>query len=425
MAANTRTFYAVYQVAIKDNAAAATHEIAAVNSREYASGWYGPAEDEVGGKWEVVRGAQSVGVTTNFVTEEAFELGQIELYEIAESQPEIEATLEKVLDGTKPMFFMVTDPAYNANIVGKTASFRADVALGIYADTQTRAQNDPKTMATLSGMYLSSVTFTFPVDGPCTESISLVGNDKLWAVVDTSVSGVDYDFSDPATAAGSDAHAPVGMPWGAFSGLQELAGGTATANLTTVVGSGIQRREDVDMDRCVLPPDIPGCSGAQTATIDGDTVGGSGGQSITRITSNVQNMIERLQTVTVSIDFGREDIFELGLKRPFSKTPSYPVQTTASIECHSSEGDLVEAVSTVDRNTSDGTIIIRTKSGLQVDLGDSMFLESVDKGGAGTDGGNMTVTYNYIGYNIFNVTHDYFCPSHRVYVEQVSSRFTL
>ena len=423
MASNTRTFYAVYQVAIKDNAASATHEIAALNSREFASGWYSPAYDEVAGKWEVVRGAQSVGVTTNFVTEQAFQLGQIELYEIAESQPEIEATIEKVLDGTKPMFFMVTDPAYNANIVGKTASFRADVALGIYADTQTRAQNNPKTMATLSGMYLSSVTYTFPVDGPCTESISLVGNDKLWAVVDTSVSGVDYNHSDPAAVAGTDAHAPVGMPWGAFSGLQELAGGTATANLTTVVGSGIQRRENVQLERSVLPPDIPGMSGAQTATIDGDTVGGSGGHSITRVTSNVNNLIERLQSVTISIDFGREDIFELGSKRPFSKTPSFPVQTSASIECHSSEGDLIEAVSTVDRNTSDGTIIIRTDDGLQVDLGDSMFLESVDKSGAGTDGGNLTVTYNYIGFNVFNVTHDYFLPHHRVYVEQVASRF--
>ncbi len=422
--ANTRTFYAVYQVAIKDNAAAATHEIADVNAREFASGWHGAAVDEVAGTWEVVRGAQSVGVTTNFVTEQAFQLGQIELYEISESQPEIEATIEKVLDGTKPMFFMVTDPAYNANIVGRTASYRADVALGIYADTQTRAQGDPQTVATLSGMYLSAVTYTFPVDGPCTENITVVGNDKLWAVVDTSVSGVDYDFSDPATTAGDDSHAPAGMPFGAFSGLQELAGGTATANLTTVIGSGIQKREDVQLERSVLPPDIPGCSGAQTRQIDGDTVGGSGGHTISAITGNVNNMIERIQTITISIDFGREDIFELGSKRPFSKTPSYPVQTTAAIECHSAEGDLVEAVSTAERNTQDATIIVRTEDGLQVDLGDSMFLESVDQGGADTGGGNLTVTYNYIGYNIFNVTHDNFCPNHRVYVEEVSSRFS-
>lgn len=422
--ANTRTFYAVYQVAFKDNAAAATHNITALNAREYASGWYNHAVDEVAGEWEVVRGVQSVGVTTNFVTEQAFQLGQIELYEIAESQPEIEATIEKVLDGTKPMFFMVTDPAYNANIVGKTASYRADLALGIYADSQTRAQNDPQTMATLSGMYLASVTYTFPIDGPCTENISLVGNDKLWAVLDTTVSGVDYNHSVVTDAAGTDAHAPVGIPYGAFSGLQELAGGTATANLTTVVGSGIQRREDVQLERSVLPPDIPGCSGAQTAQVDGDTFGGSGATTITRVTANVQNLIERIQTITLSIDFGREDIFELGSKRPFSKTPSFPVQTTAAIECHSSQGDLVEAVSTADRNTTDGTIIVRTQDGLQVDLGDAMFLESVDKSGGSTDGDNLAVTYNYIGFNIFNVTHDYFLPNHRVYVEEVSSRFS-
>ncbi len=429
--ANTRTFYPVYQVAIKDNAASPTHVIAPVNSREYASGWGAAAAvDEVAGKWEVVRGVQSVGVTTNFITEQAFQLGQLELYEVSERQPEVEATVEKVLDGTKPLFFMLTDPAYNTGIVSKLATYRADIALGIYADTQTRAQGNPKSLATLSGMYLSAVTYTFQVDGASTEQVTIVGNDKTWALLDTSISGHDDAISVATTNAGVDPEAPEGIPYGAFSGLQELAGGTAVANLTTVIGSGIQRREEVQIARSVLPTQIPGCSGAATDTVDALTLGGVSGVTVTRIWANTDNIVEHLQSITLSVDFGREDIFELGSKRPFLKKATFPIETSAAIEVITSEGDLIDAISGRDCGgdnlNQSNTIIIRTCDGLQVDLGDTCFLESIEQGGAGTDGGDMTITYNYKGLNVFNVTHDIFSPNHRVYVKATGgSRFNL
>lgn len=428
--ANIRTFYAVHQVAIKDNAASPTHNIAAYSAKEHASGWYSAAVDEVAGKWEVVRGVQSVGITTNFLTEQAFQLGQVELYEVSERQPEVEATIEKLLDGTKPVFLMATDPAYNTGIVSKLASYRADIALGVYADTQTRAQGNPKSVATLSGMYLSSVTYTFPVDGACTESVTFIGNDKLWALLDTTVSGHADPISSATTNAGSDAQAPEGIPLGAFSGLQELAGGTATANLTTVIGSGVQRREEVDISRSVLPKDIPGCSGMATDTIDAGTVGGTTGTNITRVWANTDHVAEHIQTITVSVDFGREDIFELGSKRPFTKAATFPIQTSCAIDVITAEGDLIDAVAGkdcgADNLEQNNTVIIRTCDGLQVDLGDTMYLESVDQSGGGTDGGNMTITYNYTGFNVFNVTHDSFSPNHRVYVKGTGgSRFNL
>jgi len=431
--ANSRTFYPVFQVAIKDNAASPTHNIAPVNSKEHASGWAmlnQAAVDEVAGKWEVVRGVQSVGVTTNFVTEQAFQLGQLELYEVSERQPEIEATMEKVLDGTKPLFLMTTDPAYNTGIVSKLSTYRVDVALGIYADTQTRAQSNPKSIATLSGMYLSAVSYTFQVDGASMESITLVGNDKKWALLDTSISGHDDAISVATTNAGGDAEAPEGIPLGAFSGLQELAGGTATANLTRVVGSGITRREEVQISRSVLPFAIPGCSGAATDTILPESLGFASGTAITRIWANTDNIVEHLQSISISVDFGREDIFELGSKRPFLKKATYPIEVTCAIEVVTSEGDLIDAISGrdcgADQMSQNNTIIVRTCDGLQVDLGDTCFLESIDQGGAGTDGGDMTITYNYKGFNVFNVTHDFFSPNHRVYVKATGgSRFNL
>lgn len=421
MSANTRTFYAIQQLAFKDNAASPTSGVAPLNAREHAAGWYSAAIDNVSGLWEVVRGVQSVGVTTNFQTEQAFQLGQLELYEIVSRQPNVEVTVEKVIDGTKPMFFMATDPAYNTNIVGRTASYRTDMVLGIYADTETRAVGHPKTVLTLSGMYLSSIQYTFPIDGPVTESVTLVGNDKVWGVLDTTISGVTTYASASNASAGS-AQLPEGIPAAvvASGAITELAGGTATAGSTVVIGSGIQRRERVKISQSVLPKQLPGASGHASDTIDATGVGGLSGQTVTRYFANTAHLTDHLQSITISIDLGREDIFELGSKRPFSKYVTFPLETTLAIEVISSEGDLVDATAGLDcvpDSTPTATCVVRTCEGLQVDLGDSLVLDSIDWGGADAGGGNATVTFNYRGFNVFNVSHDYFMPNHRVYIQ--------
>ena len=70
MSANDRIFYACQGVAITDHASAAAL-----------------------GTANMVHGLQSVGVNTNFSLEQAFELGQIEIYENIEGTPDIEVTL--------------------------------------------------------------------------------------------------------------------------------------------------------------------------------------------------------------------------------------------------------------------------------------------------------------------------------------------
>ena len=56
----------------------------------------------------MVHGLQSVGITTNFNLEQAFELGQIEIYENIEGTPDVEVTLEKVLDGDPLIYHLAT-----------------------------------------------------------------------------------------------------------------------------------------------------------------------------------------------------------------------------------------------------------------------------------------------------------------------------
>lgn len=446
---NRRTFYAIEQVAIKDNASAPTNSVAPLNAREYASGLFAAEPvDEVQGLWEVPRGVQSMTMSTNFNRETTFQLGQVEIYEYSERQPDVEATIEKVIDGTKPLWFMLTDPDFT-DLVGKTAFHRSDIIFNVYSDTQFRAGNvAPQTAALLSGMYLSSTTYTFPVDGAVTESITLVGNDKRWANFDNTVSGEIVSTYPPALTP-PDNETPEGVPSGVFGyeelgGVQELAGGDGGFGII-VVGSGVQRREEVSIRRSVLPADIPGVTAAQgsgvsvdqliTAGLASSAVSGAvdaGGNARTQlvVTANTDNIVEHLQNITITADIGREDIFELGSKRPFTKFVTFPVEVTTSIEVITAQGDLVDATSDIDcgpDNTQpNNTIIVRTCEGLQVDVGDANVLTTIDVGGGEAGGDNLTVTYNYSSFNALTVSHDRFQPNHRVVVfETGQSRFNV
>lgn len=435
---NRRTFYAIEQVAIKDNAAAPTNSVAPLNAREYASGLFSASSvDEVNGLWEVPRGLQSIAISTNFNRETVFQLGQVELYEYSERQPDIEVTLEKIIDGTKPLWFMLTDPDFT-DLVGKTALYRSDILLSIYSDTQYRAGNvAPLSTVLASGMYLSAVTYTFPVDGAVTESITLVGNDKKWANFDSDLVGEDVSTYPPALTPPVNA-TPVGVPSGVFGhedigNVQELAGGDAGFGVL-IVGSGVQRREEVDLRRSVLPADIPGVvaaagsgvsivqliqKGYAAVGVSGARNAGGSLRSQLVVNGNLSGLAERIQTITITADIGRDDIFELGSKRPYTKVVAFPVEVTTSIEVITSQGDLVDATSEVDcgpNQTVNGSIIIRTCDGLQVDVGDTNVLTGVDMGGGEAGGDNMTLTYNYSSFNSLTVSHDRFQPNHRVLV---------
>lgn len=459
MVSNARVFWAIEQVAIKDNAAPPTSRVANLNARKFSTGPLASGVDEVGALWEVPRGVQSAGMSTTFNLEQVFQLGQVELYEYSERQPDIEMTLSKAIDGTKPLFFMVTNPSGANDVVARTASYKVDVAMQIYPDTQFRATGRPVSIVTASGMYISNVSYTYPIDGFVTEDITLVGNDKIWGAI-RAVSGVTLGntggFSGgepqilwPDDQNGQNPNAPEGLPSGVFGhdgltsalvegGASELAGGTDRFGVI-IVGSGIQRREEVDIRRSVLPEDVPGvirfnASGINAAFVNGG-FGAQGPGTASAFTqlignANTDNIVEHLQNITVSFSIARDDIFELGSKRPFVKVPAFPLEATCSIEVITAQGDLVDATSEIDcgpDNTSESnTIIIRTCDGMQVDLGDVNRLTSVEMGGGDAGGDNMTITYNYSSFNTFNVSHDFYQPNHRVVVfETGRSRFNV
>lgn len=120
----------------------------------------------------VVQGAQSVGITTNFNLEQAFQLGQLALYDNISLDPEVEITVSKVLDGESSIWNLAT----GGGSLISNANDEATVVVGVGDDTASTLTNT--SAITCSGMFVSSVSYTFPVDGNLTEEVSFVGNAK-------------------------------------------------------------------------------------------------------------------------------------------------------------------------------------------------------------------------------------------------------
>lgn len=322
---------------------------------------------------DMIHGLQSIGITTNFNLEQAFELGQIEIYENIEGLPDVEVTLEKVLDGYPLIYHMASTGVVgtaNSGLVARSKT-QCDLRLGIYdeADDNVAGQDAPIEVY-CSGMYISSVSYTLPVDGNATESVTLVGNNKKWlSGTGLTVLGIE----DSASFNGSDS--PLA-----------LIGGSG----------GIQRREDVLLVSSVLPTSINGI------------VTNALGNGLNGTTPRVH-----IQNVTISTDFSREDILELGRKGPYYRAPGFPIEVTCEIEAISASGDFVEAieegrpeyVGTVNQgnNTSADTIFFTLRGGYSFDLGNKNRLSSVSYGGGDAGGGNVSCTYSYSTFNTLDV----------------------
>jgi hypothetical protein len=318
-----------------------------------------------------VHGLQSVGITTTFNLEQVFEIGQLSIYENIEDITDIEVTMEKVLDGHPLLYHLATKPLIGSSTNGRSLAARANpkcnVALNIYDDTYEAASGNPQAEVIMSGMYVSSVSYTFPVEGNCTESLTLVGNNKAWRTSGYLMTGT-------------------------------ILGGTVgqdTPRLPAVSG-GVQRRENILWvgpagHYTRLPSEVEGISTSGT----NDQVAG------------VNNA--HVQSLSVSVDLGREALNELGRKGPYFRFVNFPVEVSTEIEVTSSRGDRInateEGLGGGSGNLVDQTIFIATSDGTRIDLGSRNKLASVSYGGADAGGGNATVTYSYSTFNDFSVTH--------------------
>lgn len=337
-------------------------------------------------------GVQNVGLNLSFSLSQVFELGQLSIYENREDLPQVEVTAEKVLDGWCPLYLLSTSTASAPDLAGRSAA-RANLMVGIWQETTSTATGSVPQVRTCmaSGTYISSVAYNFPVDDNFSESVTWVGNDLFWS--DSSGAPVKAQF--PAfdnTFLGSDRPFSSNGSGGVNRRENIIMTNAAAASFDS---NGAQRNMDVS----VFPRDIPGISssGLNPLDIDGFPTA-------------------KLQSISVSVDFGREEILQLGVRGPYYRFLQTPTEVTCSIDVLATSGVGVSATQagiyqgaagtcTYRYNLVDNTIRVATCEGLRLYLGKSNKLTSVNDQGGGTDGGNRTTTFSYSNFNDFTVCH--------------------
>jgi hypothetical protein len=323
-----------------------------------------------------VRGAQSCGITTTFNLDQVFELGQLAIYENIENIPDIEVTLEKVLDG-KPLIYHLATRGWSSNDLPGRQNQRCQVAMSLFGDTNSSASGAQVMEVTMSGMYVSNVSYTLPVDGNAKESVTLVGNNKTFRVSNFQFTG-GFDNTDTPVIASGGVQRRNNVVFGTGGGGGLDVNGQAAVTTATI-----------------LPPDVAGISSSGTNNKD-----------------NNGNYSASIQNINITADLGREAIYELGHKAPYFRFVNFPVEISTEIEIISKSGDWVAATDAgiltginTGNNLTPRTIRVQMDEGLNIYLGTNNKLQSVTMGGADTGGGNETINYKFVTYNDFYVTH--------------------
>ena len=306
---------------------------------------------------DIVRGLQTVGMSSTFSLDQVFEMGQIEIYENIEDVADVEVTLEKVIDGYRFIWDLASNGQCKTDLVAASKN-RCDVFLAIFDDGLSHATGVPKNVCWNSGMYTSSVSYSYSVDGSATESVTLVGNDRMWNTVEGD--------------AGRDAN----EGWKADRTATIFDGDDAPL-------SGVVRRVDVDILNSTLP-------GIVTSQMSYPAEAGTRSKGA------------HIQSITVSTDMSQDNITELGRFGPYARYATFPIEVTAEFEVIATSGDLV-SVSGSTTNLTDQTITIKDTAGTEIALGAANKLSNVSYSGGDTGGGNSTVSYLFSNFNVLTV----------------------
>lgn len=359
---NKRIYYAVHQVGLK--------------------------EDGDTGNFTEVHGVQSVSMSTNFNLSQVFQLGELAIYENIEEIPDVEVSLTKVLDGYPLIYLLATTSATTPTLAGRSNA-KCIFGLSIFSDDQEAASGTPGSVVQCSGQYIGSVSYNFPLDDNFSEDCTLQGNDKVWK---NDPRATNPNLADPTFAGAFDnTDSPTGV--GGVNRRENLQFSYSAA-------AGLDVNNMVaDVDATILPPEVFGIS-----------------NSGTNEQTNGQDFDAHLSSISVSVDFGREAINELGRKGPYHRTVSFPVEVSCDIEVTATSGDMISATEAGiyttgtdpcedGGNLADRTIRIATCEGTRIYLGYKNKLSSVNYAGGDAGGGNVTVTYTFTTFNDFTVMH--------------------
>lgn len=378
---NTRIFYATQAVAVGKIGASAVDD----SSND--------GTEITDGACAIMHGVQSVGIDTNFNLEQAFELGQLSLYENIEDIPDISVSINRFLDGYSLGYHLgasydgngVSVSGATATTLAGRADTRADFRAVINSTTDAAVTSGDAAVAELycSGMYLSSVSYAIPTDGTATEDVAFVGNNKRWLTDDGEselllINGSNGVNSAFASIFGDDSPA---TPHGGVMRRQDVLTGTNNINGFTTQ----------------LPTIIQG--------ITADSASGIAGTRNAQNAGPVDTNLVHVQSFNCSVDLGREAINQLGTRTPYSRYVNFPTEVTSSLEVIATAGDNVSAVETTRNNLSNHEICVALNDSTVIHLGKKNKISSVTYGGGDAGGGNASITYNFSNFNDFVVLH--------------------
>lgn len=336
---------------------------------------------EGGVSYTPVHGAQSFSTTVNFNLDPTFEIGQQAIYENVEGTPDVSVTLTKVLDGYPPLVTLATQNATDSTLVARAAQ-KCMFGYAIHLDTVSAATGVPLAECIISGAQLSSLSYTFGSDGNFTEDVGLVAQDKLFKTGNfllTNFGVATFDADEPLSIGGS----------GGVQQRQDFLWFPGTG----VFSAGRDVNGAVDTDEfTILPTNVDGITSSGMNDLNSDG-----------------SHTAHVQSISVSTDLGREDIFELGRRTQYARFANPLNEVTTSISVLANLGDRITATEAGylgnGENLSNQTIKIRVKEGLLVDCGIKNKLASVEYGGGDAGGGNATITYTFTNYNDMSVRH--------------------
>ena len=308
-------------------------------------------------------GLTSIGTSVEIGQTEEYEIGQLAKYATIEDVPNVTATVEKKLDGYCPVYLLATKGAPTASLAGRSNA-KTTVGLSIFSDLQDSASGTPLTQITMSGMYVNSLGYQFPIQGPYTESVSLIGQNRVYS---NSFSAPTFNNTDEPLAVAGGSGSIQDRP-------DILMGPTNTTNPT----------------KSLFPIDIPGITASGTNELSGGRYGAT------------------LQSIRVNSSFNREAMLQQGLRAPFHRYMQFPVAVTSEFEIIADENaDGVSVAEANEANVTERKIYIMLKDGLRLDLGNKNKMTNMSMGGANAaqNGGNMTITYSYRNVNDLSVYH--------------------
>ena len=295
---------------------------------------------------ETVSGAQSVAINTSFNLEQVFQLGRLAIYDNFPTDPELDITINKALDGRKLMFNMYA--GQNSSSLVESSNETSDIVLMVGDDTADFI-NVGTSSITMTGCYLSSLNYTFPIDGNFTEELTFVGSHK---------------------ASGGSVTAPVEDP------------------VDRVV-----RRQNFRLhgqDGTILPSEIRGKC-LNSASISADL--GREKMFCLGEYSPFHRYVNFPLEITVSFDVNQDGNAGTALVGP-----DFDVEDIGQCEA----GTIVDKQPILLNICSTEDV---PNIAYSFDLGSGCALQSVSYSGGDTGGGNVTETYTYITYNDLTITY--------------------